>query len=586
MNPQIRRWAGFLVVQCAVLFSALPLAAQEAPVPSDRRFPIDTLVYFSVRSVTDLKAQWNKSLLGQLGREEGLAGFLQDVDEQFKKLSADLERETGVTLTELSSIPHGEIAAALVQAPGGKLGLIALLDFGEHRELVLKLVEKGVAAAVERGTKQSSEDFEDTEIHSLIPPAETQNRKSPFPMQPCYFVRDSFFVLANHPDVVKTVISRWDGKNERVLANNDTFKYIGERCRDENQESAPLLSWYIDPIGIVKTAVAAGGQNNLQAAMVIGFLPTLGLDRFRGAGGTFDMVRGDFDSVSRTLVMMDPPVQGVLNVFQFPPESQSPPKWVPATASNYMTLNWDVAKAYTAVESLVDTFLGPGTTARKLQEIADNAEAGNIHIQKDLLDHLAGKFHVVSESRPGDELAASRYLVALETKNAAAMRKTLAKVANIEGFPGKTREFQGETIYEISTGDVEDDEAGFYIGLAVTEGHLMIATDVKALEQVMRGAGDREPLAESPEYKKIAARFPAQTSMISFQRQDAQLKAFYDLLKSERSSELFGGNVEIDFSKLPPFETIRKYLPPSGSYMEPDRRGLRIISFSLKKEGD
>jgi hypothetical protein len=586
MIRSVRRWVGIVAVQWALLAAAPLLSAQETPVPAARRFPIDTLAYFSVRNVTEFKEQWNKSLLGQLQREEGLAEFLQDVDEQFKKLSTELEREVGASLTDVLSIPHGEVAIGVVQAPGAKLGFIVMLEFGEQRELVMKLIEKGTTAAVDAGGTKSTQEFEDTEIHSFSPPAEAANsRRTPFPMQPCYFVRDSFFVLANHPDVIKTVITRWDGGNERVLANNESFKYIAERCRDENQEGAPLASWFIDPIGIVKTSVAAGGQNNLQAAMVIGFLPTLGLDRLRGMGGTYDIARGEFDSVSRTVVIMDPPVQG-LNVFQFPAGTQAPPKWVPATASSYMLIDWDVAKAYTAIEALVDTFLGPGTTARKLQEIADMAEAGNIHVKKDIVDHLAGKVHVISESRADDDLESSRYLVALEIRNAAAVRSTLAKVANIEGFPGKTREFQGETIYEISTGENEQGIPMFYLGVAVAEGHLMISSDVKALEQVLRGSAGQEPLANSPEYRRIARRFPAETSMISFQRQDAQLKALYDLLRSGQSNEIFGGEIEIDFSKLPPFESVRKFLPPAGSYMEPDRRGLRIISFSLKKDAE
>ena len=97
---------------------------------------------------------------------------------------------------------------------------------------------------------------------------------------------------------------------------------------------------------------------------------------------------------------------------------------------------------------------------------------------------------------------------------------------------------------------------------------------------MMRGkTAQRAPLVDSADYKKISKFFPSKVSAIMFQRSDAQLKVYYNLLKNFNSDVLDG----IDSSKLPPFETIAKYFQASGGYMVPDKKGLKTVSYSLKR---
>ena len=119
------------------------------------------------------------------------------------------------------------------------------------------------------------------------------------------------------------------------------------------------------------------------------------------------------------------------------------------------------------------------------------------------------------------------------------------------------------------------------MSFAVAEGHLIATNDTPMLESMLR-ASDAASLAESPEYKKIAKHFPAKTSMISYQKSDAQLKALYELLKNAEDQEFLDG---IDLKKLPPFEVLQKYLRASGSYTVPEKKGALMIGFQLK-EGD
>lgn len=290
----------------------------------------------------------------------------------------------------------------------------------------------------------------------------------------------------------------------------------------------------------------------------------------KGWGGAGYSATGEFNSVTRSFVYVDQPTSGVINVFQFPATDLAPPKWVSAETSMYLGGNWNVAQAYQAIESLVDGFNGRGTTARFLDQAANSDNGVGIHPKKDVLDLLDGKFHLTQDS---DESGKPNFLLALDVKDAARMKKTLAKVAKTEGAPIETREFNGETIYEIDAGSDQ------VVSLTVSGGHFVVTNDKVALESMLR-TERRSSLVDSASYRKIAKHFPAKLSMVSYSNADSQLKAVYELMKNAEDP------VEgIDLKKLPPFEVIQKYLRPSGAYTVPDKKGALTVQFQLS-EGD
>jgi len=135
-------------------------------------------------------------------------------------------------------------------------------------------------------------------------------------------------------------------------------------------------------------------------------------------------------------------------------------------------------------------------------------------------------------------------------------------------------------------GDEDSEEAKdnpFKPAVSITRKHLMFATHVQELEAALRSDADKESLVDSDAYKVVAKRFPEQTSSLSFQRSDAQLKMIYDALKSGALTEAFShDDFQIDTSTLPEFEVLKKYFQPSGGYMQPDDRGWFMVGFSLK----
>jgi hypothetical protein len=321
---------------------------------------------------------------------------------------------------------------------------------------------------------------------------------------------------------------------------------------------------------MVTTALQMSGQNSVQASMFLGFLPTLGLNGFRGVGGSWDLATGDFDSESRFFTYVDQPATGVMGLFQFPAADLTPPDWVPANASMYLQVNWDVAGAYKSVETLVDSFQGAGALKGIIDGMANNPDGPQLHVKKDVIDLLSGRIVMVSDPGTDSDLQTPRMLIGFGLEGGdEKMRAVMTKIGGTPGFPGETRDFRGTTIYELPT-------PASTFGMATNRGHLVVATDVAMLEQMIRG--DVDSLKGSSDFQKIMQHVPDRVSAITYQKPESQLRQVYDLLRS--------GAVpipNIDLSILPEFDAVRKYLPTAGAYYVPDKNGALGVSFSLKK---
>uniref|UniRef100_A0A7C2P811 DUF3352 domain-containing protein n=1 Tax=Schlesneria paludicola TaxID=360056 RepID=A0A7C2P811_9PLAN len=282
--------------------------------------------------------------------------------------------------------------------------------------------------------------------------------------------------------------------------------------------------------------------------------------------------------MSKAFAYVEQPASGVLGLFQFPPVDQTPPAWVPADAALFMGLNWNVEEAYLSVESVVDSVQGPGALGKMLDAFAADEDGPGIHVKDDILDNLAGRMQIVTEAPPSDAATDAEVpsvppmIFSIAVKDAAAMQATLAKAAKSDGFPGESRQFEGVTVYELPAGEQT-------VAVAVVGDALVLTTDPAAIEKRIRGK-TAASLADSPAYKAFAKYLPAKTSLLSFQKQDAQMKAAYEMLKKQGDGQLEG----VDLSRLPDFSVIQKYLKPTISYAIPDENGALFVGFSLKAD--
>jgi len=565
--------------------------------PNDRLLPPNTYLYVTIPNVSELKTRFNKTHTGRLLQEPKLADFMGEVHKKLNDISDEVQKHIGVRLADAFAIPDGEVSlAVLLPTDAKKLAVAAIIDFGKNGDTVATILKHTDEGLDKAGFKKSSRDFEGTQLVVYShPKADGDDKKDDksekaeepeFGTQVAYAIKGSTLIASSSAVAMQDILRRWGGKHAETLAEVAAYKAIIDLGKQETSPS--VLTWYVNPVNLVQAFVKSSENIDQSIGMAMAVLPLLGLNNLKAIGGTVHMDTEKYDSVSRILVYVEQPVSGLLGVLHFPATKQTPPQWVKEDSTSYIAINWDIQKAFTSVEGVVDQFMGPGFTAQKLDEWATDDNGPKIHIKKDVLDNLDGSIDVCTDSPDANNPESMRLLVALGVKDAKKAKAALDKVSKMQGIPVKTRDFRGEIIYTIE-GIPGFGNSNKEMGLTVVQNHLMFSNDVSRLEQLILGDKDRKPLAEAEKYKKIAENFPAETSIKWYQEQVGQMKGIYEMFRSGKASEslgaipVIGKLIEgIDFKKLPEFDAIKKYLPPSGSYGIPHANGAIFVSFTPK----
>ncbi|MGC1274678.1 MAG: hypothetical protein WBC44_13310 [Planctomycetaceae bacterium] len=600
LRPLLFRTA--TAVALATAFVARPASAQDDAPPA-KLLPPTVYAYVAVPDVTALKERVKGSAFGALLNDPKLDPTFDQIKTKFAESGGKVQEKLGVSLEELLKIPSGELAFAVCDVPGESVGLVLIVNYGDNGATVDKLVEKAEAELKEKGSTRSNVEFEGTEIvvytgksagtdddPSNLDDLDIEGEQNGAAgggkaMNVAWFRKDDRIVIGNAQPVLEAVLARWSGDHDETFAGHEVYGYITEKCKTDDRE--PAIVWFADPIGGLQTALTRTEGAPPQLQMVSAFLPTLGLTSLKGIGGSADVATEEFDSVSKMFLYVERPASGdlgVLGVFDFTPSELAPPEWVTDAATGYFGANWNVGGAVGSVKSLVDTFQGPGAFEQLMQKAANSENGPKLNPQTDFLDQLAGTIHmasypVVIDRVVGDKAKAPQQptVIAFAVKDEQKMKDVLTKLATTPNFPGESRQFQGATVYELPLQNPQGGEPG-KMAVTAAKGQLIFSTDVAKLEGILRGA-EGTPLAETDAYKQISEHIPDQVSLIGYQDQRDQLKAIYEAVRTGQNQQI---NENFDFSTLPPFEDIAKYLRTSGSYAVPDENGALLVNFSLK----
>lgn len=599
MRPVLFRAAAVAALAATLL--AKPAAAQDKT-PGPKLLPRTVYLYVSAPDVETLKERVKGSAFGALLNDPKLQPTYDQIKEKAAEAGGKVEQELGVSIADLLKVPAGELSVGVFDVPGatdGGVGIVLILDYGDNESTVKTLLEKAEAALEKNGSKRTTEEFEGTEIVVYTKEGgesdsqtedddldiEGEDDATPgagAPNTVAWFHKDGRYVWGNGAPALEAVLARWDGGHDDTLASNEIYAYASEKTRSDDRD--PIFTWYVDPVGAFQAFAtrAQGGPQPLQ--MATAFLPMLGVTKVKAFAGSVDASTAEFDTISKAFLYVEQPATGVLGIFQFPPAELAPPEWVPESAAMYLGANWDVPAAVQSVKTLVDTFQGPGAFDQIMNRAASSPNA-KVHPQKDLLDQLTGRLDlvnfpaVVPRNAPqgGPPVAQQPAVIAVGVKDEAKMKDLLNRLSQTQGFPGKKRDFQGTTIYELPVPNPAGTSSN--MAFAAAKGSLIFATDPARMEEILRSGGGTAPLAQSDAYKAIAEHMPDQVSMISYSDQRDQFKTVYEAFRSGQ----FGQQIEgFDFSVLPPFEDIAKYFRSSGSYAVPDENGALFVSFSLK----
>jgi hypothetical protein len=330
-----------------------------------------------------------------------------------------------------------------------------------------------------------------------------------------------------------------------------------------------------------------------------------------------------------------------------------PQQWVPADVASYVTFQFDALNAFDNLDTLVDALFGKGEKGvwkDIVTQLEKDPHGPRLNLRKELVEHLGSRVTVLSGCRVPVTTTSERILIAVEIKKdqekpvADAITKFYKNDKDM-----RRREFEGHVIWESIP--PEKDESGIpkpklsevppieidyggakkpvrpartpkredalFPNVAVTaaRGQLLVASHYDFLVQVLGKEEARvksgDTLVDSIEYQQVTKaldQFKAKAKCArSFVKTDEQYRATYELIRQNKMPEsqtmlgrilnaVFGTGKkgvrrkqEIDGSKLPDYDFVRRYLGPGGfqavTEEKGDFRGWFLKGFILPKGG-
>ncbi len=591
MRPRFRipSFSCILVLSGFLSVATMPVMAARPSAP--RLLPQTTLAYIRIANCSEFIERMKETSVGKIARDEEIRPLLEQLYGDALDAFSDVEEDIGLSLTDLLKLPQGEACLALVSSETGQPMLTLMIEVGDQMAEAEKLLDKMEDAIIGDGGSKTSETVGTTELATYNTPGE-----DPFTL----FKREGMVVMCTSSILAKQLIDVWDETapgNFRSLADNRKFTAIMKRSAG-SKGARPQVSWYADPIAMVESF----GRASFTVQAVLAALPALGVDGFKALGGSVILAPDNFDSIAHFHLSLDFPRKGILEVFEMKSGDLTPESWVPENAASYTSVNWNIAKAFAAVERMIDTIRGEGGFARMLDERI--SDPWGIDFREDVIGCLDGRFSYVTWIEPPARVNSQTNLIAFKLNDAVAAQKTLNRIMDKFDFFSKVSN-RGTSYYTAQIPDSRNGDRPDFVRkpvpcLAIVGNYLMFTDSDRFLKRTLvTKANNSKSLANQLDYKLIASRIRQQAgrqkpSMISFSRPEEVLKSLYELATSNSTQTALAGQAEnnqffkvldraLKDSPLPDFEVIAKYLSPRGAMTLSDETGLHTISFTLKR---
>jgi len=615
--------------------------------PSETIFPATTRLWVSVPDMPKFRERFDRSPYGQLLADPGMKPFVAELREQISKSGRQRLQKLEITLEDLERIPGGEVAVAAIESAPGSLATVLLVDTtgreAEARELVDAIAKRliarrAVAVKIEGAPPQLS-------AYQL--PDDPQDERVKRGRRVAFALAPSALVVGDDPQQVGQAFAVLKGGRADSLAAAPAFRVVMDRCGDALADSAAPARWFVDPIAFAKAYQAANPpREKRKTPDYVAILSRQGFDAVQAAGGVVAFGVGPHALRHHTMIFA-PPLPGrepfasdaydlAARMLRFPNvDGMQPPAWVPRDVTSWTSLQWDLRQAFVAAETLVDDVVGDkGVYDDVIASLKEDPDGPQIDVDADLVACLGNRISMVADHVDPLGPDSERLVIAVEATDDARIAATIAKVMDADQDMEKL-EVAGQTVWrlidrssalpqlEIETpgGAVPhiDDDAQRrrqrlrdkeekllpHSAVTVAKGHLLIASHLDVLEKVLTATAGEQALVAAPDYAATMVELDrltaSATALRSFGREDETIRSAYELLRRgdmPRSKSLLGqvlngllgdgkpGSVReqrVDGSKLPEFETIRRYLGTAATAMESRPDGWYVVGLAVPK---
>lgn len=621
----------------ALTFSTTLLSSGAAAPPSDALMSSSTRGFASFANLKQLEANWNKTQLGHLVKDEAMKPFVDDMKRQIERKLSDTRTKLGLSVEDLRDVATGEVGVGLVEQVSTRAAVAITADVTGNAPAAEALLGKIDQELARRNAKRSNITSGGVAIAVYaIPP---QHQKD-IAREAAFFIHQDVLCATDSRAEAEEMISRFAGQPGNRLADVKPYATTMGRCAAESDGLAPEVRWYVEPFGYARASrsMTSGEELAKRGKDYVNILENQGFDAIQGLGGFVNLAAyGSFEVLHRTsvyapAVTKDPSKYKLaMRIMEFPnSEKLSPEPWVPRNLASYRTFNMDLQNAYKYFGTLFDAIAGYEDAFRDVIEGLEKDPYGpQVVVENDFVQHLGERVSLVTDYELPITTKSERFLVMVELKNEKAVAAAIEKFMKADPN-AQQREFQGKIVWEIKpaqdeipeleielepAGASEADEAGLHGGamstsaVCVTDGYLLIASHLTFLEKMLVAKEKSEQLGGSIDFREVEISLnqllPGPVAARCFRRTDEAYRPTYELLrqgKMPESETLLGrllnrllttpedeeGGVlrkqKIDGRQLPPFEMVRRYFSPAGIVVRSLDDGWFVVGATLTKQ--
>lgn len=520
--------------------------------------------------------------------------------------------------------------------------VVVLVDVTGHIEEAKDLLEKIAKNQVEKGAKQGVLKVADVDVVSFTMPPKEGHKVV---RQAFYCIHEDQLISTDRQDVLAEILSRFAEADAGTLEGLEAFAATQASAAASFEKTTAHIHWFLEPFGYAEVARAYAGGRKRRGADMLRVLQNQGFKAIRGLGGRIAFKTEEHDVCHHTLIYAPAVKRGAgdlarskydlaARMLDFPNTNNLLPKaWIPRGLATHLTFNWKMQDAFWHAETLVNEIAGDDVFDDVIANIEHDPHGPRIKVKEEFTDHLGERATLISDYQLPITPKSERLLLAIEVANPKLVMKTVNKA--MENDPAaKKRVIAGQIIWELKNEAAEaeelqiegfdggfgfddpmavspeDEEKPFIPNSAVTvaHGHLLIATHVDYIVQLLKTPPAAETLAQAADYVAMTEALTdlgaGTDSFRAFTRTDEAYRVTYQLMKEGRmpESESMLGKLlnrmmasdeddeeelreqEIDGSKMPDFQVVRRYLGPNGFYVRTVDDGWVISGCMLTKE--
>ena len=599
-----------------------------AAVPSENLLPNTTKGYVSIPDIDSARDKWDETQFGQLMNDKAMEPFMKDFRGQVKKKLNNNDGRLAIGLDDLDGVVGGEISIAIIQPKNDKSNhaLALIVDVTDHLDEAKATLDKISIKLIDEGGKKSVVKIGDVEVVKFTMP---KTKERPRVVEGHYLIHKDHLIAVDHEETLRGILGRFSGKAKDSLATVPAYDASMKKCKDASGDASPHVRWFVEPFGAVEVIRAQRNQKIRGKDFLKAFTNTGFREAIKGAGGYVTFATGDQEVLHYSYIVSGEKKKAA-KMMNFPnSDDLVAQSWIQRSGALFFTFNWEMTEAFDAIRWLVDDLAGDEIFDEVVKSIKLDPAGPQIDLRSEFVHQFANRATFVSDYRLPVTPESERFMVAIKLRNSNIVQRTINQAMEHDTQAVK-REFAGHVIWEIVNDDDDDDVAGPVIdgppgliphgggdeeeelgalpnsAVCVARNHLIIASHVDYIRDMLTDVSDADTLAQAADYQMVNDALTklgaGSDSYRIFGRMDEAYRPTYELIKQGKMPEsktIFGKLLnrflgpeeedvarkqQIDGTKLPDYQVVRRYFGPTGMYVRTEDKGWFVTGCLLSKE--